>query len=91
MHIVHAVVPGLPRIHINFPSSILVRCLSPVWHSKSLIEDSRSSVEGNIANTFKQSLRVEVLSVHVMHDVRFLMEFLVVHIFNSQSYSIIIN
>ena len=90
MQVVHAVGPCLLRIVIKLPS-VGVFCFRPVWHCESLVESSWSSVEGHIADSLQESVGMEVLSIHVIHDVGLLVEFDGVHVLNSDTYSIIIN
>lgn len=69
-----SIVPSLSGIGIKFPSVSLFSG-GPIWDSETLEEGSWSSVEGNISDSFKNSLWVEVLSIDVMVDVWLLVEF----------------
>lgn len=85
VHIVHAVIPGLSGVLVDFPTSISVFSLCPVWDGETLVDCSWSSVERNVADTLKKGVWVEVLSVHVHVDHGLLVEFIVVDIFHSQT------
>lgn len=80
----HAVVPGLSGVQVNFPATVGVLSFSPVWHFESLVECSWSSVEGNVADALGESVWMEVLRIHVVHHIGFLVEFVIVDIFDSQ-------
>jgi hypothetical protein len=85
---VHCVVPGLARVSIDIPA-VLVLILSPVRNSETLEDSTRASVEGDISDTLEKSLGVEVLSVHVMHDVRFFVELVAIDVLHTKAYIII--
>ena len=87
----HAVIPRLTRVEVDFPAAVSVFSCCPVWYSESLVQDSWSSIEGYVADALDESVRVEVLCIHMHVNERFLMEFVSVHIFNSDTCSIIIN
>jgi len=82
---VHAVIPGLSRVLVDFPTAISVLSFCPVWHGETLVKSSWPSVEGYVTDTLKKGVWVEVLSVHVHVDHGFLVEFIVVDIFHSQT------
>jgi len=82
---VHAVIPSLSGVLVDFPASICILSLCPVWHGETLVKSSWSPVEGYVADTLKKGVWVEVLSVHVHVDHGLLVEFIVVDIFHSQT------
>ena len=86
MHIVHCVIPGSARVLINFPAVMLFSS-SPFWNFETLEDCARLSVETNITNAFKKSSWMEVLSIQMEHNIRFLVEFVVVDILNAHTYN----
>lgn len=66
----------------------LLSC-GPVRHLETLEESSGSSVECDISDSFKEGLRVEVLSINVELNVGFFMEFEGIEVFNSNAYIIL--
>ena len=62
---------------------------SPVGNLETLEESSGSSVELNLSNSFEEGLRVEVLSINMMLNVRLLVEFIAIEILNSNTYIIL--
>jgi len=85
---VHGVVPSLSGVGIELPSVILLSG-SPVGNLETLEESSGSSVELNLSNSFEEGLRVEVLSINMMLNVRLLVEFIAIEILNSNTYIIL--
>jgi len=86
MHIVHCVIPSSARVLINFPAVLFIwGC--PIWYFETFKQCTRLSVETNITYTFKKCCWMEVLSINMEHDVRLLVEFIVVDILNTQSYN----
>lgn len=61
----------------------------PVWNLEALEESTRSSVEVDITDSLKKGLRVEVLSIDVILDVWFLVEFIAIEVLNSNTYIIL--
>jgi len=61
----------------------------PVGDPETLKESSGSSVEVNFSDSLEQALRVEVLSINVMLNVRLLVEFIAIEILNSNTYIIL--
>jgi len=57
----------------------------PVGDRESLEQCAGLSEESYFTNTLKESMRVEVLSIDVMHNIRLLVEFIGVDILNSHS------
>ncbi len=84
----HGVVPSLSGVGIELPSVILLSG-SPVGNLETLEESSGSSVELNLSNSFEEGLRVEVLSINMMLNVRLLVEFIAIEILNSNTYIIL--
>ena len=62
---------------------------SPVGNLETLEESSGSSIELNLSNSFEEGLRVEVLSINMMLNVRLLVEFIAIEILNSNTYIIL--
>ena len=90
LKIKHGVIPGLSRVGINVPA-VLVLVLGPVGHAETLEDGSGASVEGDVSHTLKKGVWVEVLGVHVMHDIWLLVELVAVYILDTKSYIIIKN
>ena len=84
MEIVEGVLPSLSGVGINLPAVLLVSS-GPVRNLKALEESPVSSVEGNLSYTLRQSFRVEILSINVVHIIRLLMELVYVEVFNSDT------
>jgi hypothetical protein len=85
---VHGVVPSLSGVGIEFPTVCLLGG-SPVGDLETLEEGSGSSVEVNFSNSLEEGVRVEVLSINVMLNVRLLVEFIAIEILNSNTYIIL--
>jgi len=86
--VIHSVLPGLSGVGVEFPTVLLLGC-SPVGNSETLEHGAGLSIETDIANTFKHGGGMEVLGVHVEHDVGLFVEFVAVNILDSQAYIII--
>ena len=86
VHVIHTVGPSLLRVEIEFPATVLVFSPSPVWHSESLVDSPWSPMEGYVTNSLQEGVWMEVLSIHVPHDVGLLVEFDRVHIFDPVPY-----
>lgn len=57
----------------------------PIRDSETLEEGSGSSVEVDISNSLKKGFRVEILSIDVELNVRFLVELVHIEVFNSNT------
>ena len=90
LKIKHGVIPGLARVGINIPA-VLVLVLSPIGYAEALEDGPGASVEGNVSDALKKGVWVEVLGVHVMHDIGLLVELVAVYILDAKSYIIIKN
>jgi hypothetical protein len=88
VHVVHGVVPSLSGVGIEFPTVCLLGG-GPVGDLETLEEGSGSSVEVNFSNSLEEGVRVEVLSINVMLNVRLLVEFIAIEILNSNTYIIL--
>jgi len=88
LQVVHGVVPGLARVCIDIPA-VLGLVLSPIWDTETLEDSSWATIERNISDTLKKSVWVEVLSVHVMHHIRFFVELVAIDVLDTKSYIII--
>lgn len=86
--VIHCVLPGLSGVGVEFPTMLLFGS-SPVRDFESFKQSTRLSVETDITYAFEYGGGVEVLGIHVIHDVGFFVEFVAVNIFNSQAYIII--
>ena len=86
MEVGESIVPSLSGVGIDLPAVSLLGS-GPVWNSESLEDGSWLPVEGNVSNTLQKSLRVEVLSVNVMHEVGLLMELVHVEVLDSDTCS----
>ena len=62
----------------------------PVWNSETFEESPRFSIEVNFFNSFDKGRGMEVLCINVKVDVRFFKKFVMINIFNSNTYIIII-
>ena len=88
VHVVHGVVPSLSGVGIEFPTVCFLGG-GPVGDLETLEEGSGSSVEVNFSNSLEEGVRVEVLSINVMLNVRLLVEFIAIEILNSNTYIIL--
>jgi hypothetical protein len=88
MEVVHGVVPGGSGVSIILPAVVLLSG-SPVGDSETLEDSTGLSVESDITDTLEHGVGVEVLSVQVMHDIRFLVEFVAVYVLNAEAYIIL--
>ena len=79
------VLPSLSGVGIDLPSISLFSG-GPVWDSETLEESSWSSVETDISDSLEEGLRMEVLSIDVMHDIWLLVELVAVEVLNSNTY-----
>lgn len=61
----------------------------PVGYSETLKDSAWKSVEFLITDTFKESLRVEILSVNMIVNVWLLVEFVFMNILNAEAYIIL--
>jgi len=86
----HGVIPSLSRVAINLPSVHLFSS-GPIWNLESLENRSWSSVETNISYSFNKGRWMEVLSIHMEHEVGLFVELLDIEVLDSNTYIIIIN
>ena len=84
MEIVEGVLPCLSGVSINLPAASLLGG-SPLRDFETLEESSGSSVELDLSNTFSQSIRVEILSINMVHVIGLLMELIHVEILDSDT------
>lgn len=84
VEIVHGVIPGLAGVDIVLPS-VLLFSLGPVGNSESLEHGAGLSVESDITYALEESGGVEVLSVQMVHDVRLLVEFVMVNVLDTET------
>ena len=90
MQVVNGVLPCLSGVGVIFPTvSLLSGC--PVGYFETLEESTGSTIECDVSDSLKHGIRMEVLSVNVMLDVRLLVELIAVEILDSYSYIININ
>lgn len=82
--VVHGILPSLARVSIEFPTVLLFGC-GPVRDSETLEQGSRLTVETDVTNAFEESAGVEVLGEQVVHDIRFLVEFVAVNILHAHA------
>ena len=82
----HCVVPGLARVRVEVPLMVCVR--GPVGDSEALEESTGLSIESYFTDSLKESMRVEVLRIDVVHNIRLLVEFIEVDVLNSHTYII---
>ena len=82
--VIHCVLPGLSGVGVKFPAGVLLGS-SPVGYFESFENGAGLSVETYITYTFEYRGGVEVLCVHVEHDVRFFVKFVAVNILNAQA------
>jgi hypothetical protein len=83
LKVVHGIFPSGTRVSISFPS-VLCRCFGPVGDSEPFEESTGLSVETDVTHTLEKSGGVEVLSVQVVHDIWFLVEFVVVYVLDAE-------
>lgn len=88
LEVVESVLPGLARVGIDIPSVHLL-ALGPVGDAEALEDSTGLSVHGDVSHTLEDGLRMEVLSVDVVHDVRLLVELVAIDILNAKAYIII--
>ena len=88
LKIMQSILPSLTRVHIDIPA-VHVLVLGPIWNSESLEDGTGTSVERHISDALKKGVWMEVLSVDVVHDIRFLVELVEVDVLNAQTYIII--
>lgn len=88
VHVVHGVVPSLAGVGVKLPSVALFSG-GPVGDLETLEEGTRATIEGNISNSFKKGVGVEVLSVNVMLNVWLFVEFIAIEVLNSNTYIIL--
>lgn len=87
-HVIESIFPCLSGVVVNFPTmSLLGGC--PIWNFETLKESSWSTIKGNVTDSFKECIRMEVLSIYVMINVWLFVEFIVIEVFNSYSYIIL--
>jgi len=84
VEVVHGVVPGSSGVSIIFPAVMLLSG-SPVGDSETLEDSTGLSVESDITDTLEHGVGVEVLSVQMHHDIRFLVEFVAVYVLNAEA------
>lgn len=85
-HILHGVVPSLSGVCIPLRKALLL-CVSPVWDLEALENGTRLSVESYVTNTLEEGVRMEVLCVNVVHDIRLFMELVLIQILNTHAYN----
>ena len=86
MEVHESVLPGGTGVGINLPAVPLFSG-GPVGHLETLEERAGLSVESNISNSLKKGVGVEVLSVHMVHVVRLLVELVDVEVLDTDAYS----
>jgi len=84
VHVVHGVLPSLTRVVVELPA-VLFLGGGPVGDTETLEHGTGLTVETDITHALKQSGRVEILSINVHHDVRLLVELVVVDILNANA------
>lgn len=82
--VVHGILPSLSGVVVDLPS-VSLSGGGPVGNGETLVDGSGSSVEGNISDSLKKSVRVEVLSIDVVHDIGLLVELVVVNILDTHT------
>jgi hypothetical protein len=88
VQVVHGVFPCLSGVSIQLPTVLLLSG-GPVGDLEALEESTGLSVEADITDTLKETVRVEILSVDVMLNVRLLVEFIAIEVLNSNTYIIL--
>jgi hypothetical protein len=88
VEVVHGVVPGGSGVSIIFPAVVLLGG-SPVGDFETLEESTGLSVESDVTDALKHGVGVEILSIQMVHDIRFLVEFVAVYILNAEAYIIL--
>ena len=86
LHVLHGVVPGVAGVGIDFPSVLLLGG-GPVGDLEALEDGTWLSVETDITNALEEGFGMEVLSVDVVHNVGFLVEFIAIDILNANTYN----
>lgn len=84
----HGVFPSLSGVGVEFPAVILLSG-GPVGHLETLEEGTGSSIELDFSHSLEEGLRVEVLSINVIHDIGLLVEFIAIEILDSNTYIIL--
>jgi len=82
---VHGFVPSGSSVNVEFPSSISVFGLGPVWSSDTLEHGSGSSSKSNSSHSLKEGMWVEVLGINVHEGMLLLKEFHGVEVLNSHT------
>ena len=90
VEVIEGVLPGSAGVRIHLPAASLLGG-GPVGHSEALEESAGLSVEGNISNTLGKGTGMEVLSVHMVHVVRLLVELVHVEVLDANTYKSIYN
>ena len=90
LHVVHGIIPSLTRVVIDFPAVSWLTS-GPVWHSETFEESSWLSIEPDVSDSLEEGARMEVLSINVELNIGFFEKLLVVEVFNSHAYIIILN
>lgn len=80
----HGVVPGSSGVGIILPAVVLLGG-SPVGDFETLEESTGLSVESDVTDTLKHGVGVEILSIQMVHDIRFFVEFVGVNILNAEA------
>jgi len=84
LHVLHGIVPGVAGVGIDFPSVLLFRG-SPVGDLEALEDRTGLSVETDVTDTLEEGFGMEVLSIDVVHNVGFLVEFIAIDILNANT------
>jgi len=84
VEVVHSVVPGSSGVGIIFPAVVLLSG-GPVGDFETLEESTGLSVESDVTDTLKHGVGVEILGVQMVHDIRFLVEFVAVYVLNAEA------
>ena len=86
VHVEHGVVPSLARVGVKFPA-VLFLGGGPVRGAETLEHDTGHTVGSDFADTLEEGGGVEVLGVHVHHDIGFLVELVAIDVLNTDSYN----
>jgi hypothetical protein len=85
MEFMKGFVPSSSSVKVEFPSSVLVLGLGPVWSRNTLEHGSCSSSECNSSHSFKKGMWMEVLGIKVHHGMLLLEEFHGIEVLNSHT------
>lgn len=84
VEIVHSVIPGSSGVSIILPSVLLLGG-SPVRDGETLEESTGLSVESDVTDTLEHGVGVEVLSVQMEHNIRFLVELVSINVLDAEA------